>query len=1266
MRDCAAPDLKERVEMPLSRRIILSLMAGGILALPASLASVHAQPVGEWTRTPWTGSRIAGSPEAPRPFVTQPVFSSLLLTNPVDVAWEPRSDRAWALHLNGMLISFDASGDGADAATVLDLKSKYADLSQCYGFTFHPQFRENGHIFVAYSLRPKGVKSRAWRMSRFKASGSKPPRIDSSSEKVFINMEMNGHNGGCLKFGPEGFLYVSVGDGHPPSPPDGLHTGQDLSDLRANILRIDVDRPDGERAYSIPPDNPFVNTPGARPEIWAYGFRNPWRMSFHPKTGELWLGDVGWEMWEMVHRVTKGGNHGWSIREGSQSIHPNDKPGPTPIRPPVVQHPHTESRSVTGGFVYRGSQFPELAGGYLYGDYVTGKIWGLWHDGAEVVRHEEIADTTIQIITFGEDHAGELLVVGYDGSFHRLKRNPTRESNADFPKRLSETGLFASTADQRPAPGVIPYGVKQGLWTDNAVAQRFIGLPGMSTIGVHQRNQVPLGKLKGEWAFPADTVFARTVGLEMEVGNPESLRRLETQVLHYDGEIWQPYNYIWNDEQTDAVLADSKGFDRSFEIRDASVEGGRRKQNWRFASRTECLTCHIVRTGGVHGFVDWQLAGGFNHAGGSGDQLGALARMGLFEDPVKARKPGGVPGRVQQAKADEEARAYLHVNCAHCHRRGGGGGATMDLRYSLPLAQTGVLGEAPSLGGFGIAEPQIVAPGEITRSVLWYRMAKTGPGRMPHIGTRMADKRGLELLGNWIENLPGRVGPATLSGEASKGELEAKLRAKRRALESAQRRLRYTRLTQAMRDSKSSPSDRADAMRAMLNGTEDAIYASRRLGWEWDRLKPDVRQSILDSALAHSHPNARDLFERFVPEDKRVKRLGIDIDPDGILSLKGDGARGRAVFFRESGASCMNCHQVGGEGRDFGPDLSRIGEKYSKGRMLDAILNPNWTIHRDYVQHDVETTEDDSYSGFIQSRDETQLVMRLPNDVKKYIPIKQLASLRPSQLSAMPRGLLQGASAQDAADLIAFLTAQKREAPAGGARTGDPSVTLQADEYQHTIPRAKSGIAIDGKFDEADWRSAPSVGGFHFPWEAGANEPTEAKLLWDEEFLYVAFNCADASIRGERTERDSPVYHDDCVELFVSPDPDRLEMYFNIEMNVKGARLDHFHPKGVGSKAEWNPTGIRISTTVQGTLNQDGDADRSWRLEAAIPFAAYSEIARNTPPQTGDVWRLNLNRLNYDRPGGQTRLQRSQWAPGDPDKASFHAPQWFGKVVFGE
>ena len=225
------------------------------------------------------------------------------------------------------------------------------------------------------------------------------------------------------------------------------------------------------------------------------------------------------------------------------------------------------------------------------------------------------------------------------------------------------------------------------------------------------------------------------------------------------------------------------------------------------------------------------------------------------------------------------------------------------------------------------------------------------------------------------------------------------------------------------------------------------------------------------------------------------------------------------------------------------------------------------------------------------------------------------------------------------------------------------SIAPATDKPPHyTILKVKAAPKIDGRLDEPAWKNARSVGAFQFPWyKQGKKEQTDARMLWDKKYLYVSFRCQDAHVWSVHKKHDDPVYKDDCVEVFTSPDPDHPERYFNIEMNVNRAWLDRYHPEGPGKKppANWNAKGMRIATTVQGTLNDDSDTDRSWILEAAIPLSNFAKVARHTPPHDGDVWHLNLNRL-----GGQTNPQYSQWSPGKTKTPQFHAPQYFGRVVF--
>ncbi len=400
-----------------------------------------------------------------------------------------------------------------------------------------------------------------------------------------------GHNGCTLKFGPDGFLYISTGDGADPDPPDDMHTGQNISDLLSSVLRIDVDHPSGGKPYSIPADNPFVKTPGARPEVFAYGLRNPFRMNFDSKTGNLWVGDVGWELYESVFLVKSGGNYGWSIMEGPNPVYPNGKRGPTEITKAQAAVPHSESASITGGLVYRGTKLPEFYGHYFFGDWQTSRLWAAKCTGSNdeaLEPYREVAQTTQRIVSFCEDADHEPIVVDHaGGGLYRIARNPAVGEVSNFPRKLSDTGLFKSVKDHTPAPGVMPFEINAPQWLDGATGERWIATPKLSTM---QWGKGVWGDDESKW--PKNSVLTRTLSLEMRSGDPASKKRIETQLLHFDGIQWRGYSYAWNDDQTDADLIPAAGSEKPLTISDPSVEGGTRRQIWHYPSRTQCATCH--------------------------------------------------------------------------------------------------------------------------------------------------------------------------------------------------------------------------------------------------------------------------------------------------------------------------------------------------------------------------------------------------------------------------------------------------------------------------------------------------------------------------------------------------------------------------------------------------------------------------------------------------------------------------------------------------
>ena len=564
-------------------------------------------------------------------------FTKFPLNQPVYIEPEPGTDQLLVIELGGKIRRFKDNPAAASAEFLIDTGR------ETYGLTFHPNYEENGYLYVV-SNGPIGGKVTETRnyVSRFTVDRQPPYRCDPNSELIILEWLSNNHNGGDLAFGPDGYLYIPAGDGAMdsdtnltglPGSYDRDPKGQDLSNLPATIMRIDVDRPAADRPYSIPSDNPFIHLEGARPEIWVYGIRNPWRITFDRETGHLWAGNVGQDRWEMIHLVQRGDNYGWSLYEGSHPFFLNRKQGPTPIVKPTVEHPHSEARSITGGVVYYGSKFPELRGAYIYGDYATGKMWALHHDGEQLIWHREIGDTTLQIVSFGVDHNGEILIVDLARGIYQLERKP--KSIEKFPTRLSETGMFVSMKKHQTDPGLIPYSVNAPLWVSGASVERFIALPGDSQIEMSAADGVG-------WSFPNGTALIQTFALNLEAGNPNSRHRTETRMLTRQQGEWVGYSYIWNDEQTDATLVDAAGTDRIFTIQDASAPEGSREQSWHYPSREACMDCHSRAANYVLGLTTLQMNKVHNYGVVSDNQLRTLNHIGVFKKPL-SKPPGGVP-----------------------------------------------------------------------------------------------------------------------------------------------------------------------------------------------------------------------------------------------------------------------------------------------------------------------------------------------------------------------------------------------------------------------------------------------------------------------------------------------------------------------------------------------------------------------------------------------------------------------------------------------
>lgn len=1159
----------------------------------------------------WNNSKVKGTPDPPLPYKATRVFSKVELDRPTDVVWVPSANKWLATQHHGKLVTFVNDPRDAVAEPFLDLSDATGEqVFNAYAVLFHPDLDRHPWCYVTFVTNPRDMQGVS--LGRLRVTDPDGPTLDPTSLEVLVRWSSQGHAGGTMQFGPDGMLYFAVGDGHGPYPPDPKNTGQDLSDLQASIMRIDVTNRTAESPYRIPPDNPFVGQPNVREEIWAFGFRNPWKMAFDPESGDLLAADVGWEMREMIYRVVKGGNYGWSIMEGSQPVKQELKPT-TPIKPPLFEHTHLDSRSISGGHYWQSDRIKELKGAYIYGDWMTGKVWALSHSGDQVLWQKELVDTPLQIIGFLLGPTGEVMILGYDGSIWRLEPNVVSEHQEPFPRRLSDTGIFADVVNQRPAPGVVEYQINASHWADGTYSRQWIAVPGKSQLGLFEKDNWQTGDTGGRFQFPADTVLAKTVSYLTDADDPSSQRHIETQLLHRYVDDWRAYNYIWNDEQTEALLQDDVATERKLVIKDRAAPGGQRTQTWRHSNRSECLLCHTWGVGSVHAFWPEQL----NVTQGSENQLDQLAKLGLFKQSIPRKPPLPSPHDTS-LPLEDRARGYLALNCATCHRNLGGGTANFNFDITKTLQQNNYLDAIPAQGSFELEDARVVAQGDPLRSVVLFRMLKTGRGHMPQFGSNVTDTQGIQLLYDWIVSMsPSQPSPTDLTRKIHQeievlGELDQP----------------------------------ESSIRAMLESTPGAMALS--LAYADESFGADLKSKILELVKAHRTPQIRELFEHHLPEDERVKRLGPTVDAAVLLSHTGSSEQGKELFEHAPDVNCRQCHRIGNVGKNIGPDLSGIGTQRRPDEILDSLLNPSRSIDPKYRARQILTVDGSIYSGIVLEENESSVSIADSQGMTHTFSVDDIETMQPSSKSAMPDQLLAGMTLQQAADLLAYLGEQRQIGP------------LQ--HRQTTVKYTSGPIAIDGVLEESNWASATVVEDFVFTWWNEGDpdkQATKARMLWDDHNLYVSFQCIDQDIQATRVDRDDAVYRDDCVEVFASPEFDHPERYFNLEMNALATQLDEYRPAGAqGKPIGWNPDGIQVAVTVDGTINDDSDVDQGWTLEVAIPFALFQDVLPNGRPQVGDRWRLNLNRLEANM------AVKSQWSQGDRNFPRFHHPEYFGFVEF--
>ncbi len=658
------------------------------------------------------------------------------IASPSSMFQLPGDNNYWyVLRQQGTIVRFANQANANSLTTVLDITdrvNKGGNEAGLLGVAVHPQFASNHYVFLFYtgsnSAADSGLETRVTRYT-VNSDGT----FDHASELVILRIlrPFTNHEGGQLAFDNKGFLYIASGDGG--SGGDPQQNGQNLNTLLGKILRIDINHTSTGLNYAIPNDNPYVGVANTREEIWAWGLRNPWRFSFDSVNGELWAGDVGQNTWEEVDLITKGGNYGWGDMEGDSCY--SDRPNcsiANKIKPLYTFNHSNGSCSVTGGYVYRGTNYPGAYGKYFFTDYCASTILSITRNTNNTLNVGNHGAVAANIVTFALDNQGELYALGQASGvgtqIYKMQASGISQQPGVMAESLSKTGCVSVTNPQQPASGLIPYGVLAPLWSDGATKERYLALPNNTQIDLNSN---------GDFNFPVGSVLMKHFKLDN--------RFVETRLFAHGELGWQGFSYEWSDDQTDALLLP--------DAKDKTIGS----VNWHFPSRGQCMTCHTRAAGFTLGTEALQLNSNFNYVstGKNANQLVTLEHIGLFTSPLSATQKTDKLFALDDSKAtlQQRARSYLHTNCSNCHQPDGPTPVNIDLRYTTTLADTHICNIAPSAGDLGIANARLVATTEPARSVLLKRMQAVDNTQMPPLGRTLVDNAAVQIISDWIISL---------------------------------------------------------------------------------------------------------------------------------------------------------------------------------------------------------------------------------------------------------------------------------------------------------------------------------------------------------------------------------------------------------------------------------------------------------------------------------------------------------------------------------
>jgi len=730
----------------------------------------------------------------------KPAFPNLTFNSPLTFNMHPTQNIIILGQRDGKIYWFNNQDQTTDKNLMLDLSNEVGVVwdGGFLGLALHPDFGTAGsnYFYTYYTTKDSNGNNfpnsyttqncnteEYWgnylMLTRFEVADGTLNVIPNSQTTLFkVRMYGTTHRGGGLLFGDDGFLYLATGD-----QTEWPKSQDIINNIDGGVLRMDVDKIGGAisrpankqmpedhgfsdeitgKEYYIPYDNPFINStandlifPGYKfEEYYTLGHRNPHRMTKDTETGILYIGEIGLSTHEEINVVSKGKNFGWPVYEGNvkKNFCGNTLYNSMAHEGPLVSFPRSDANSIIGGFVYRGTEVPELYGKYICADYGTGEE--IWSVDVSTGNYDELGTfLPTNVISFGQDDAGEIYIMklGTDTLYKLAQKNDVTET---IPEWLSQTGAFTNLSTLAPTPGVIEYDLIEPFWSDRATKKRWLAIPNNGTYNTPQE-QIEFSE-NDVWNFPVGSVLIKHFELPLDANNPGITKRLETRfsIKGEDGKFYFA-TYKWNPGQTDAQLLDS-GLDETINITDENGQG--QQQIWHYPSTAECLSCHNSASGGTLGartrYINKNIT--YQETAINANQLVTLSSLGILDETITDAQTTSYLTAVEYdsgASLDEKARSYLDLNCAYCHSPGTGNRAGFDLRLINTLEETGLLTAGFSTD-LGISGAAIVVEGDASKSLLYHRLNSADPNiMMPPLSKNEVDTEAATMIETWINQL---------------------------------------------------------------------------------------------------------------------------------------------------------------------------------------------------------------------------------------------------------------------------------------------------------------------------------------------------------------------------------------------------------------------------------------------------------------------------------------------------------------------------------